>query len=321
MERKKEWSTEHIEKQKSVSARDIWICIIAYLAAGFSAYASASLLAGYHPIIIVLGADVTATCVIFIFSIIVNNSSMYDPYWSVAPPFILLFWILHHFAVTEGQLAGELSVLRLVVVLALVFFWAARLTYNWAHQWKGLSHEDWRYSDFRSAGIPMYWIISFFGFHLFPTLIVFLGSLPLYAVVTGLEHGITLLDGVATAVTVTAILLELISDRQLYRFRMQRTSSGQVCRQGLWRCSRHPNYLGEVLFWWGIFLFGIAASGAYLWTVIGPIIVTLLFIFLSIPMMEKRELKRKPDYREYRKDTPPLVPLLNITIDRSRRSG
>jgi steroid 5-alpha reductase family enzyme len=78
--------------------------------------------------------------------------------------------------------------------------------------------------------------------------------------------------------------------------------------KGLWAYSRHPNYFGEVMFWWGLFLFGLAADLGYWWTIIGPILITFLFAFISIPLMEKRSLERRPGYREITRIIPTFFP-------------
>ena len=78
--------------------------------------------------------------------------------------------------------------------------------------------------------------------------------------------------------------------------------------RGLWAYSRHPNYFGEIMFWWGIFFFGLAADFHYWWTIIGPVSVTLLFTVISIPLMEKRNLERRPDYAKVRESIPVLIP-------------
>jgi steroid 5-alpha reductase family enzyme len=77
---------------------------------------------------------------------------------------------------------------------------------------------------------------------------------------------------------------------------------------GLWAYSRHPNYLGEVIFWWGLFLFALATDSDYWWTIIRPVAITTLFVFISIPLVEKRNRERRPGYEEYTKNIPVLFP-------------
>ncbi len=145
------------------------------------------------------------------------------------------------------------------------------------------------------------------GIELMPTLIVFMGCLPLYpALVTG-RNSFNALDVIAILVTSGAIVLEATADEQLKRFIQRKPSTGAVITDGLWRYSRHPNYLGEILFWWGLFLFGLAASPDYWWMIIGPIMVTLLFTFISVPLMDKRNLVRRGGYQELLERIPALL--------------
>src|SRR5215510_7429987 len=115
---------------------------------------------------IVALADAAATVVVFGFSVLFDNSSVYDPYWSVAPMVIA--------PSLSCASASAVPPLRKVLVLVLVLAWGARLTYNWGRNWRGFSHEDWRYVEYRKPGRP-YWLVSFLGFHLLPTIWVYLG--------------------------------------------------------------------------------------------------------------------------------------------------
>jgi len=286
-------------KQPASRARAILTVALMYALALVIALGVGYLLRGKHPLLITGAADITATVVVFIFSIIFNNSSIYDPYWSLAPVPIALYWTF---------LPSSNAVLfRQVAVLLLLAIWAARLTYNCLYRWQGLKHEDWRYADMRRTG-RFYWLISFFGFHSFPTLIVFLGCLSLYPALSAGSEPFGALDMLAIAVTISAILIEARGDRELKTFISQRKSAGEHIRTGLWAYSRHPNYFGEVLFWWGLCLFALSADLAYWWAIIGPVCITMLFLFVSIPMMDRHLLKKKPTYAETMKSVSALIP-------------
>lgn len=157
---------------------------------------------------------------------------------------------------------------REAVVLALVLVWGARLTYNWARGWRGLGHEDWRYAEYRRVG-RAYWIVSFFGFHLMPTIWVYLGCLSLLPVFSS-PRPLSVLDGLALLVTAGAIATEAVADEQLRAFRLATPSPGRVLDTGLWAICRHPNYLGELSFWWGLYLFALAADPSTWWAIVGP---------------------------------------------------
>lgn len=250
------------------------------------------------PLLTVAVADLAATVVVFAGSRLADNTSVYDPYWSVVPPVVAVFFV----AVADpGVPAG-----RQVLVAVLVWAWAVRLTANWARGFGGLDHEDWRYAQARDNGRP-FWPQSLLGFHLAPTVQVYLGCLALWpALGTGVRD-LGPLDLLAAVVTGGAVVLELVADEQLRAFNRAK-SPGDICTVGLWSWCRHPNYLGELCFWWGLWLFALAADPGWWWTVIGPLAMTALFVFASIPMMDRRSLERRPGYAEYMGRVPALIP-------------
>jgi steroid 5-alpha reductase family enzyme len=272
----------------------------AYVIAHVVASVVLQLLPGWHPLAAVGVADVAATVVVFVFSMSFNNTSVYDPYWSVAPASIAA-WL----AFGPGSAQG--LTLRQGVVLSLIFFYALRLTYNWARGWTGLGHEDWRYVDFRNKTGKLYWLVSFSALHFFPTVMVFLGCLPLHAALVTAPAGFGALDVVAAVVTFGAIVIEAVADEQLRTFRAQKRADGDICDVGLWAWSRHPNYFGEISFWGGLYLFGVAA-GAPWWTAVGVLAMIALFVGASIPMAEKRSIARRPHYAEHQKKVSMLIP-------------
>ena len=129
--------------------------MFAYATAGFAAWAVTHFFDFNSPLAGAFAADLAATVLIFLFSMIANNSSIYDPYWSVAPVPIALYWTIH----TGGALT-----LRGILVVALILCWSVRLTFNWLVGWRGIEHEDWRYSSFRNRTGRAYWAISFLAF-------------------------------------------------------------------------------------------------------------------------------------------------------------
>jgi len=263
---------------------------VAYGVAAAVAVAAGVLAPVSHPLAVALVGDLAATLAIFAFSYAHENSSFYDAYWSVAPLPIALFWV----GASEGALGA-----RQALVLLLVAIWGARLTWNWARGWRGLDHEDWRYVDLRRTTGRAYWLVSLVGLHLLPTLWVFAGLLPVYAAVCAPAHPLGALDALAALVTAAAIALEAASDEALRRYRASSPQPGGFLASGLWSWSRHPNYLGEIGFWWGLWLFGVAAAPRLWWTLAGPVSITLMFRFVSLPMIETRMRERRPGYAEW----------------------
>ena len=273
---------------------------LAYAVAGLAAWAVAASAPGNRPLLHTFEADLAATVVVFLFSAVAGNASLYDPYWSVAPAVIVVAW-----ALWRDDLGA-----RPVLVLTLVLIWAVRLTANWAVGWRGLGHEDWRYvrlREQRPRRLP-FWVVNLTGIQLVPTLVVFAGLLPVWPAMTVRDRPFGPLDVVAIVVTAGAILTEAVADLQLRRFARDPANRGQIIGSGLWRYSRHPNYLGEISFWWGLWLFGLAAAPGWWWSVVGPLVMVLLFAFVSVPMMDRRSVARRPAYAEHMRDVPALLP-------------
>ena len=234
-------------------------------------------------------ADVVATVVTFAFSLIFSNSSVYDPYWSVQPPVILVAFAI----------GGELTWLGIMLIIA-VSFWAIRLTANWAYTFGGLNHQDWRYTMLKEKTGVFYPFINFLGIHLVPTLVVYGCILPaVFAVIHNIR--INAFSLIFILISLGAATMQGIADIQMHKFRKEKSSP--FIRTGLWKYSRHPNYLGEILMWWGVGIMYVSLVQSHWFTLFGAVAVTLLFLLVSIPMMEKRELAKKPEYAEYKKVT------------------
>lgn len=265
------------------------------------------LLPNIHPIMQLFFADILATLIVYLGSSLLGNASVYDPYWSVAPLLFIPFWF---FQVEQNpfSLLFQNGYVRPLLTSLVIFFWGIRLTANWIREFTDLSYEDWRYRNFREKSPKFFWLINLTGIQLFPTILVFLGSLSLYPALTVFDHSFNLFDVLGLIITIGATLLELIADNQMWHYRQNRTKDQPIINTGLWIRTRHPNYLGEISFWWGLYFLGIGASLQYWWMIIGPISITLLFVFVSIPMIEKNQENRKPAYKKYKEEVPMLIP-------------
>jgi len=282
-------------------ARAFLLVLVAYLVALVVALLVGIAWAPAHPIAVAAAADVAATLAVFAFSVAFRNSSFYDPYWSVAPIPIALYWV-------AAAAPGAAQPARQALVLACVALWGARLTANWARGWGGLAHEDWRYVDMRAWSGRLYWPVSLVAIHLVPTAVVFLGCLPLWPALAGGARPLGALDALAAALCLGGTALELVADEQLRRFRRAGPPPEAILETGLWAWSRHPNYLGEIAFWLGLAFFGAAAAGLVAWAWLGAAAIVLLFRFASLPMMERRMLARRPGYAERQRRVSLLLP-------------
>ncbi len=239
-------------------------------------------------------ADAAATVIVWAFGVVFSNVSFYDPYWSVAPPVMFSAWAAYK---------GIFS-LPVVLLLAAVWYWGARLTGNWIYTFHDLSHEDWRYTRLRKTQSPLlFQLTNFFGLNMMPTVVVFAAMLPGFALY---ENGTNanIWTWLGFVMCLSAATIQLVADVQIHRFR--NSNPGRYCDVGLWRRGRHPNYFGEILMWWGVWVMSLS-QGSFDWSIAGPLAMTALFMFISIPMMERRQLENKQGYAEYRARTRILI--------------
>ena len=269
----------------------------AYATALAAAAVTVLLMPQLSPLWQAAAADVAATLVIFAFARAHDNSSFYDAYWSVAPPLLLAFW---------WWVYGGFDV-RVAVAALLVLLWAIRLTHNWARGWQGLSHIDWRYVDLKANTGFFYPLVDLFGIQLLPTVLVFVGCLPLWLMLRAEATAFGALDLVWIVVGYGALWLEYRADNVLRDFRLDPANRGQVLRHDVWGWCRHPNYVGELGFWLALGLAGLTATGEWL-NGLGFLLMLALFLGISIPMIDKRQLANKPDYVAYKRDVPALIP-------------
>ncbi|MBM3661077.1 MAG: DUF1295 domain-containing protein [Actinobacteria bacterium] len=270
---------------------------VAYLTALGAGWAVAEAAGGDRPVLALGLGYLASALVIYVWSTALDNGSMFDAWWSVLPPFAAVWLAVQH--------ADGVPGLRIALVLGVVWVWAIRLTSNWARDWPGLDHEDWRYLEMYANGPKA--LVSLFGVHLFPCLVVFLGSLAMVPALVWGTDPVGVLDVVATGLGLVAVVIEFVADEQMRRFRRAKTP-GQVMDRGLWAWSRHPNYFGELCFWWALWLFALAADAAWWWTVVGPMAMTAMFCAASIPMLDRRSQERRPEFAAYAARTSALVP-------------
>ena len=252
----------------------------------------------HSAIISLFCADVLATIVVWAFGLLYENVSVYDPYWSVFPPVAFLIWAFYMHTWT----------MPVILVLIASWYWGWRLTRNWVITFKGIEHEDWRYTKYRSQHPLVFHTINLFGLNMMPTLVVFLAMLPglkLFEAISYQSSAISfILLCFGCVVCLASATIQLIADKQIHDFRA--ANPGKCCNVGLWKHGRHPNYFGEMQFWWGIWIMYASQNGID--ALIGcPIVMSAMFLGISIPLMEKRQLKNKPEYAEYRKQTRILI--------------
>lgn len=291
-----------------------------------------------HELKKVLAANMSGTLMVFFLSTITGCSSLYDPYWSVQPAVNILY-ISRYSSVAPAKVNLNL---RTHVVFFLTQMYATRLTLNFFYTWPGLKKQDWRYNNIKKTCPGILWpLVNFLGIMVFPTLLVFSGCMPYYWIVTS-DVSFNSLDLFGAALIFSGVMIAYVADEQLHIFNKHK-KPGDVMDRGLWSLSRHPNYFGELLMWWGLFVMGLGAdrkkinrlpnhdnrnltslpvkllfdvldiqewefNGNWKKMVLGAISITLMFIFITIPMMENRSLKRRPLYKHLIGDINVLLP-------------
>ncbi|MDR0285899.1 MAG: DUF1295 domain-containing protein [Propionibacteriaceae bacterium] len=245
----------------------------------------------------VLVADLGATLAVYLVGLALGNLSVYDPYWSVAPPVIVVGLIAYDRSLTVGTILLALA----------ITIWGVRLTANWAYTFTNLSTQDWRYDKLRSGNPRLWPLIALVGVTLFPTLVVYLCLLPAITYLAAPATTVVTVTGVVLCLAATT--LQLVADTQLHRFRRQYAGEHRLIRAGLWHHSRHPNYLGEILMWWGVFVIMASATPRHWWMyAAGALVNTLMFWFVSIPLADGRNRTLRPGYDAYLRDTNALWP-------------
>jgi steroid 5-alpha reductase family enzyme len=275
----------------------IIISIIYIFASIIGIYVYSKLINDYPFYINLLISDTISTFFVFIFSTILSNSSVYDAYWSVQPIVILYFYMIYY------KNTNEIFLLFLSIL-----FWGIRLTLNWVYTFSNLTIQDWRYSKIKNKTGIFYPIVNFVGIHYFPTLIVYFCVLPsVYLVFYQNENKLNLFSIIFLIGSFFSTILEAEADREMHVFKKKKDNNTFI-RIGLWKYSRHPNYLGEILFWWFIGLYCISIIKDYYFILIGPFLNTMLFIFISIPLADNHQ-RRKNGFELYYKETRMLLPL------------
>jgi len=225
-----------------------------------------------------------------------KNSSIVDIFWGLG--FIAIVWF--GLALADGSLPRKLLVYSLTTI------WGLRLALhigirNWGKP------EDFRYAAWRQESGKNWWWFSFFKVFLLQGVLMWIVSVPLLAAQTpAMPKALTWLDYFGASLWTFGLLFESISDLQLLRFKSKPENKGKLLTTGLWKYTRHPNYFGEAMLWWGYYLIALAA-GAW-WTVFSPILMTWLLLRVSGVAMLERTMKLKPGYEEYMQKTNAFFP-------------
>ena len=252
-----------------------------------------------HPIIASFIFSFAINTFFFIFAAAFRTDKVTDISYSLS--FFLLTLILL-------LAAGRSLSYHKIFLSAAVLLWSIRLGSYLLYRIIKIG-KDARFDDKRDN------FVNFLKFWILQATAVWLIMLPFSVYITSRSDNGSLYFTLTGIVIFSAgLLIESISDAQKYRFKSKPENKAHWVDSGLWKYSRHPNYFGEILVWWGLFAVVIPSLTGFLWlTVLGPLSITLLLLFVSgIPLLEKsadRKYGDKAEYISYRESTSILVPL------------
>ena len=231
----------------------------------------------------------------FIVSILKKRNDVADIAWGLG--FVLMAWL--------SIFISGFS-FKALLVNGLVTVWGLRLAWHIYNRNKNKS-EDPRYLEWRKTW-KFFYLRSFLQVFLLQGIFLYLISLPVMFINHSLVDVFGILDLIGLIVWGFGFYFESAGDYQLKLFISNPANKGKIMDQGLWRYSRHPNYFGEVTQWWGIFFIALSIPLGFI-TVIGPMTITLLILFVSgVPLLEKKYAGRK-DFEEYKRRTSIFIPL------------
>lgn len=240
-----------------------------------------------------------SAALLWLWSLRIRDVSIIDIFWGPGIAGVV------DIAAILGQAGGP----RVSAALFLVNLWAVRLAVHiFARRASpDLEGENRRYAAMRRHYGPRWWWWSLVQVFLLQAILIWFIAAPLVAAMLSGRGTMVLLDYLGIGVAALALFTEALADFQLARFRADPANKGKVMDRGLWRWSRHPNYFGEALIWWGFFLIGFSASHAW-WLALSPLVVTFLLLQVGIPLMESGIETRRPAYRDYKRRVSAFVP-------------
>jgi steroid 5-alpha reductase family enzyme len=230
-------------------------------------------------------------------SVPTKDASIIDMFWG--PLFVAIAWVL--LPVYGGGVQAKPYLVMLLVTL-----WGLRLAYHLIGRNLGAG-EDVRYARWRASGGPKWWLRTYHRIFLLQGFLALLVATPIVASFYA-PRDLSLLNLAGVLIWAAGFVFELVADVQLNRFKADPANRGQLLNTGLWSLSRHPNYFGDTLQWWGLSI--VALSGAAWWALLGPVVMTMIFLVLTADILERGMSRRHPDYEEYVSTTPKFVPRL-----------
>jgi steroid 5-alpha reductase family enzyme len=245
-----------------------------------------------------LGAVVVFMVLVWLISVVRRDASIVDVFWGLG--FVLVTWLT--FARADGYLGRRLLVSFLVTV------WGLRLAIHifFRNHGKG---EDPRYAAMRERHGQRFWYVSLVTVFMLQAVLLWIVSLVAQAAqISATPAWFTWLDVAGTAVWGVGFFFEAVGDWELRDFLKNPANKGKVMDKGLWAYTRHPNYFGESLIWWGMFFIALSSPGT-IWTIISPVVITFLVLKVSgVALTEKSMAEEHDDFDDYVQRTNAFIP-------------
>jgi steroid 5-alpha reductase family enzyme len=237
--------------------------------------------------------------IIFILALIRKDNSIVDVAWGAGFIIVTVYSIIQ---------SGQVD-LRKMIVSLLVLLWGLRLSFHIYVRNSGKG-EDFRYKAWRDTW-KFFYVRSYFQIFMLQGLFMLIISAPVWFINFNSFRPIGLWDSLGLVVFGFGFMFEVIADYQLAEFKKDPSSKGKIITSGLWSVSRHPNYFGEALVWSGISFYALSYPHGW-YTLISPLIITLLLRFVSgVPMLEKK-YENHPDWKDYKAKTAAFVPFIKF---------
>ena len=236
---------------------------------------------------------------LWIVSLWIKDASIIDIFWGLG--FVLLYGF--YACIMLGENVSQ----RQVVFLVMVGIWGLRLTAHLAFRNIGKG-EDYRYAQWRKEEGEKWWWLSFFRVFALQGFLLWIIASP-FVPALSVSGDLVTLDYFGIFLWSIGFFFEAVGDWQLQQFKTNPDNKGKVMNKGLWRYTRHPNYFGDALLWWGFFCFSLAHAAGFLF-LFSPVFMTFLLMKVSgVAMLEKSLKKTKPKYQEYIDRTSAFFPM------------
>ncbi|KAH9321774.1 hypothetical protein KI387_016413 [Taxus chinensis] len=266
-----------------------------------------------HPIALVNALFFFNVDLLFwVISLLQNSTWLIDLYWTVLPVMMAHYYSTHPYSQT--------NLWRSTIVIILTWVWSIRLTHNYfrREEWQWGVREDWRFADMRRKYANNWWWMSFFAVYVSQQIFLVGVCLPIYAIHNS-QHPWNALDYFATLVCTTGIIFAYFADTQLYNFvqknkilRELGATTKPNLEEGLWALSRHPNYFGEQLWWWGLVIYAWNIGQG--WTFMGAAANTCCLAYVTVLVERKMvaEKYREEEYSKYQGTTSVWIPWFKL---------